>query len=55
MVVLAGAAGGTLAGELRLQTLEDGGAIGTGIREIATGTGATGLLARPSRRRPAGS
>jgi phosphodiesterase/alkaline phosphatase D-like protein len=45
VVVLAGAAGGTLAGELRLQTLEDGGAIGTGIREIATGTGATGLLA----------
>jgi hypothetical protein len=45
VVVLAGAAGGTLAGELRLQTLEDGGAIGTGIPEVATGTGATGLLA----------
>jgi phosphodiesterase/alkaline phosphatase D-like protein len=45
VVVLAGAAGGTLAGELRLQTLEDGGTIGTGIPEVATGTGATGLLA----------
>ena len=45
VVVLAGAAGGTLAGELRLQTLEDGGAIGTGIREIATGKGADGMLA----------
>ena len=45
VVVLAGAAGGTLAGELRLQTLEDGGAIGTGVREIATGTGRGGLLA----------
>jgi phosphodiesterase/alkaline phosphatase D-like protein len=48
VVVLAGAAGGTLAGELRLQTLEAGGAIGSGVREIATGTGAGGLLgARP--------
>lgn len=49
VVVLAGAAGGTLSGELRLQTLEAGGAIGTGVREIATGTGAVGLLgARPN-------
>ena len=45
VVVLAGAAGGTLAGELRIQTLEGGGAIGSGVREIATGTGPSGLLA----------
>lgn len=45
VVVLAGAAGGTMAGELRLQTLEDGGAIGSGVREIATGSGRGGLLA----------
>jgi phosphodiesterase/alkaline phosphatase D-like protein len=45
VIVLAGAAGGTLAGELRLQTLEDGGAIGSGVREVATGTGPSGLLA----------
>src|SRR5262249_30878659 len=44
VVVLSGAAGGTLASELRLQTLEPGGAIGTGVREFATGRSHTGLL-----------
>jgi phosphodiesterase/alkaline phosphatase D-like protein len=44
VVVLSGAAGGTLTSELRLQTLEPGGAIGTGVREFATGRSRTGLL-----------
>jgi hypothetical protein len=43
-VVLSGAAGGTLTSELRLQTLEAGGAIGTGLKEFATGTSRDGLL-----------
>jgi phosphodiesterase/alkaline phosphatase D-like protein len=44
VVVLSGAAGGTLVSELRLQTLEAGGASTTGIREFATGTSRDGLL-----------
>ncbi len=44
VVVVSGAAGGTLSSELRLQTLEAGGAIGTGIREFATGRSRNGLL-----------
>jgi phosphodiesterase/alkaline phosphatase D-like protein len=49
VVVLSGAAGGTLTSDVRLQTLEAGGAITTGVREFATGTSRDGLLgSRPS-------
>src|SRR4051794_16686606 len=44
VVVVAGAAGGVLSSEVRLETLEAGGAIGTRIREFATGRGRNGLL-----------
>jgi hypothetical protein len=44
VVVVSGGAGGVLTSELRLQTLEAGGAIGTRIREFATGRGRSGLL-----------
>ncbi len=45
VVLIAGAAGGTMVGDLRLQTLEAGGVVGTGITEIATGAGPAGLIA----------
>lgn len=44
VVVLSGAAGGTLVSEVRLHTL-DSPAVGTGVREFATGRSRDGLLA----------